>query len=743
MKTNQNQNLVNLEKLRKEEATLQTIDEKYNKKSYKKMRKQFVAEYCTSDKFDLLHKSINEYCIKIKQELASCKKLPHDDVKPNTDGMSKLEARLAYLPYNNGRRISEYTKAELISDLVSEKFTLKVYKSIVDRLLSLYIETLKTKNPGKFIINSISDYFADTFGLPIETGGQIVDIFASAGMFKVTKSNTKDGNKHKIFMISVKFEGIEDLYLKMRETSKDCARLSIGKPVDEDTFMISQAKWRYSQKKMPESQVKGVEKMNTTPYCFADYVTEETIEDAVYQLILPDTEYDNWKLTGEVSDEFSWTRVEVLMAIAEFNRIIENGNRFYINRFHDGVNRVYEHKSYFGFQTGKAMRKLLRFYNKKALSPVGVIELKKQLVALYDTDDVDTIMASHGDEWGYLHALQNPNEPTNVIVFQDGTTQGTGLYGICTGSELLLRQGGLWDIGDAPLVKAYSLLKETLNDELSMYYTIKNGKVTVIDCFTTENVKALHMTKLYNVGMERIMTGKSFSDFNSMDEDELDVTVDALQFNEEYQTEISKLGKLRPLLMTVREAGLDIDRDRLEQIFNKSIVKIAYSALKAMNIINSVSRGDKTTEIYEWTLPNGAKAQYAMVDSVETHIKWINTNGATHSFLHYVKKLVPGSKWRGLAPRIIQSLDAYLVSYVESHTSFDMATIHDSYGSHPNNAPIVRIAYKAGLIELYKWDPLTKIVSELVGRNVVSIQNQENKEEVLRNIQASKNGLLY
>jgi len=49
---------------------------------------------------------------------------------------------------------------------------------------------------------------------------------------------------------------------------------------------------------------------------------------------------------------------------------------------------------------------------------------------------------------------------------------------------------------------------------------------------------------------------------------------------------------------------------------------------------------------------------------------------------------------------------------------FNIITVHDAFRCHPNNAQAMREHYRDILIELSKSNPLEKVVSELLGRNV-------------------------
>jgi hypothetical protein len=390
------------------------------------------------------------------------------------------------------------------------------------------------------------------------------------------------------------------------------------------------------------------------------------------------------------------------------------GNKFRISRFQDGVNRLYEESTYFGFQKHKAIRSMLRFAEKKRLTKAGIEALRAQIEAEPEL----------AKDFGWEEALANPKKWTNVIVYQDATTQGTQLFGIATGSKALLAQGGAYPV-KGEFVKAYKLLADKLNEELSIYYTRAKGEVTRVEVFNTKNTKALHMTTLYNVGKLRLLTGKSFGGEELTEEFALSKEND----------------KFISLLETCRLNGLDLPEEDLWEIFQKSIWYVAGDALRAMNVINKCI--DDKTLIYKWTSAlTGSTCQYAMsTTKPEIHI-WCDMKGRVHRVTHHIKVLEAKAKWRGLAARLIQGADADIMNYMLRGEAY-LATIHDSFGSHPNDAGYVKERYKEALIRLYESDFLTHQLREITGLRVKSLQEGNDRKEIIKGIENSTNYLMY
>lgn len=664
------------------------IDNKYSRKEYKKLLNQYLAK---TFNYQNILSDIEKVLVDYKKEYEERKQLIHSFDKPTAEQLADKapeERALLWLPYNNGKKIA------LLKSVLEYKIDIKRLRKVIRWLVEARIQS----KGDEFIVDILANK-----GVSM----QLIQLLDYIGFLSLRKG-TSEKNRA-IFMVTLKLEGIEDLIIKEKITSKNRVKFSVADEIKEDTFLISQKSWRYEQPKLSMGQIEALDKASNTWFSLREGLTEVDITKAVMAKLKID------KVTHR------WQEIEINIAIEEFRQIMRAGNKFRLDRFQDGANRMYEKSTYFGFQQHKALRSMLRFHNKRVMTPEGVEELKRQIEAEPEL----------ADAMGWNEALANPSKPTGIIVYQDATTQGTQLFGVCTASPLLLAQGGAYDIGDELLVKAYELLSKELNKELSVFYTLQRGEVTHINCFTVNNVKSLHMTSLYNVGKERILTGKGFT---SEDMEEI--------FEIEFEDRKNKLGKLQPLLKTAREAGLDIDKEKLYELFKKALWKIAGAALKAMDIINQCV--DDETLVYKWrSILDNSINQYAMVASYDDKSTWVDLHGNLHTITIHTKVLEPKAKWRGLAARLIQSMDSDLVRYMY-RGNVDLATIHDSYGSHPNDAKYVRDRYKDGLILLFRSDPLTRMLSDITGKRVKSLQNQEiDKQELEMKIRNSRYSLMY
>ena len=99
---------------------------------------------------------------------------------------------------------------------------------------------------------------------------------------------------------------------------------------------------------------------------------------------------------------------------------------------------------------------------------------------------------------------------------------------------------------------------------------------------------------------------------------------------------------------------------------------------------------------------------------------------------HYLRML------NGIAPNFIHSLDAtVLYKTVElciENGVKEFSLIHDSYGVHPNNIPILNSSFREAYIEVFKNEPLVQFASQLCGDEVDNVKkamiNTLNLDEV-------------
>jgi len=740
-------------------AAAQASDDGVSSKIYKKEVKAHVAETITAE-------FLGEFLLKMEGAIdtaiatgAECTTLGFTDVTPpSKDGVDMsdqkqyVQYRLAWEKFNNFTRIAALETYVESNRLFVNNITLKALRRLYEGILRNEVRSHKTKNPGMFIVNSIIPILLKETQVPKPFIMNIVQGMSDAGILDLRKHayTKKDNSGGAIdWMIDVDMGDVTELTTTQMMTSKQNLTLGAVDQVTTDNHMISQRAWHYANLDKPDIAVTAYQYISDTKYSFRDGLTEDEVRYAVSTMLQSDSDRANDIPLGSTPDTH-WQHLEMERYVHEWRRAIENGNVFSLRRFLDSANRIYD-EAMFGFQKSSAMKELLRFAERFEYSEADWDEVKWAAVVVYEDIHADnqkkavayynanheTMLFNHGDDRGYFHAINNPSERTNIILFLDATTQGTQLYGAVSCSAELLQQGGATISQGETFEKAYALLARELNWLLA----IEEDFTAVKDVFNTKNVKSLHMTALYNSGKGRLLEGRGFQ--TNVEEWEL-----ALQ--DEYETSTSKLGKLEPLLMTIREAGLKTDRDVIYELFMKALRKIAQDALDTMSRVNTLVKEDTLeTEVYTWTSPDGMPNQYAMVEGTEETLSWITNTGEHHSLTYHDKKLTPGYAWRGLAPRWIQSLDAYLVRYIvlqgmEVHCPF--ALVHDSYGVPASFVKSLRQWYRDGLCSIVDADPLLTLAEDVVGHTVspkFSLQYDRDNEAIKRQIQASSNALMY
>ncbi len=732
-------------------------DEDLNPRRYTKMVKQVVASTVDVEYFENFKSHhLGEAISMAKATLAELLLLGTTDIKPATPdeklfGTDHIAHRLLWAKYNNHTRIEKLQKYILTVRAAAENITLKGLKKVMNAIIKNNVKALRTRNPDEFIVNSILPIIAKEFDIPVSIAMNLIQALNDSNFLSLSKTTYSKvgGDDGAIdWMINFQSGDLSELETMRLLTSKQNAVVGRPEEITADTHMVSQRAWAYESITKPTDVVDVLNYFSDMRYSFRDGLTYEDRLNAYYSAILDDHNKQSLVDTGTVSLEKHQSMAIALYEL-EYARIMEAGNRFAIRRFLDSANRVYD-ESMFGFQQSSAMKELLRFADKFEYSDEDWNEVKWATVVVYEKLYADNrakaikhfdlnhkeMLVKYGDDRGYFAAIE-AREDTNIILFLDATTQGTQLYGAVTCSPSLLKQGGATVSSDKEFVKAYTLLADSLNWK----FAIELGSDSVVEIFNTDNVKSLHMTSLYNSGKKRLLEGRSFND--KMEEWE-----QALE--SEYETSTSKLGKLVPLLMTMRENDINLEADKVYTIFRAALKVIAEDALEAMSRVNKLVFDDADANtIYQWTSIDGQVNQYAMTKNTEEVIEWITAEGEEHSLTYHDKILEPKASWRGLAPRWIQSIDAYIVRYIgmkAMEAECPLALVHDSFGVPACYAEQLRQWYRDVLCIIVDADPLRALASEIKGFAVgeaFSLQFGRDRDAIKRQIQASSNALMY
>ncbi len=720
-------------------ATRKENEKYYSNRRFKKELDTYIAENFGDEELLVFLDGIEDANKAYATEYVARKALPHSDIKPKTKGMNKVKRELAYRPYNNGKIITKLEEAVKISSYFFESIDLKKFKTLHRSLLMAHLKSLRGSNKGSFVSNVALNAFTNLLGIGIDEvsllgSGQIMEILTDCNIIRRTKTSTANGRA--TFMIKTGYKNVSDLFVSFIETRKESVRFTAPKDINENSWIMGRNAKMYSASTLSPALIYSINKLNSMKIAFADWVTVDDVRIAVINKLTKDGKHP----------VANWMNNEADYAVIEFLAVKESGNVFYIEHFTDGVNRIYEYRSYFGFQEGSAFRSMLRFADKHAVTEKGIKAYKAAAKEMYGSDKPASILALDSrDKWGYANAIANPIEPTGSVVFQDATSQGTGIYGLVTGDEGLLTLGGFTEMDSKYWRKAYEVLAEELNILLSVHYTGVLGKEIYLNCFNVLNIKSINMTKLYNVGDLRIMTGKGYNPEIESDEIDIDVDLSSLESGAEFVRTNEINGKdLVPLLQTVRDAGLDINYDDMLDLFNKAIRAVVPYALRAMNSINAVVKDKDSRTMFEWKSFDGTINRYAMTETVDIVTHWVTQKGYQHQLTHSMQAFRPLSAWRGVAPRLVQGIDAQFVRYVLNVCVFDVATIHDSFGSHGNNAEEVSTAYITSALRVFDNDEGTDMLQQIHGKDIVSLQRKDiNRKEIRTQILNGKYSIMF
>jgi len=223
--------------------------------------------------------------------------------------------------------------------------------------------------------------------------------------------------------------------------------------------------------------------------------------------------------------------------------------------------------------------------------------------------------------------------------------------------------------------------------------------------FTKDGIKPVFMIWAYNAGKDRILNGSP-----KVIVDPFDGTT-TLDYTNRSQglIDIAK-GVKYGAEDTLYEAFIDILQNLVPEIF----------FLKA--IFKKLVKGN-AKELYTWTLPDGAIAQYANVtkkdqdkDTMEDIVEAIDKDGDRHIHTVYTKSLKVSTSLAGLLPRVIHSIDAYIQRQivVRAHKlGIVVVPNHDSFMFDEQYKEVMFNLIKDIYAEVMETRVLANIVKEL------------------------------
>lgn len=288
-----------------------------------------------------------------------------------------------------------------------------------------------------------------------------------------------------------------------------------------------------------------------------------------------------------------------------------------------------------------------------------------------------------------LFAHQN-GYPVEHITYLDCTNQALQLYATLTSCKDTAYLCNI-SSGDE-LTDAYGVLANAMNE------------LTGLDIFDRNNCKKALMTTLYGK-----MDGES------------EITKYFLENGIQYQDKMTNT--------------------EMVEYFQKAMRAIAPHAMRAMDVLQSINCADVDT--YYWTMPDGFKVKYDVKSKEKFEIACKTKSGVNFNF-EKVVKVYKGSKYnRGMSPNVIHSVDGYVAremirrmtqpcaKFNRNYPAF-ITSIHDAFGTHPNNAEEMTYHYTNIMCELNESNLLQDIMSQISGKNMLSIKKNTLTNDMIR-----------
>lgn len=289
-----------------------------------------------------------------------------------------------------------------------------------------------------------------------------------------------------------------------------------------------------------------------------------------------------------------------------------------------------------------------------------------------------------------LYNSQAKGLPVEHITYLDCTNQALQLYAVLTSCKDTAYLCNI-SSGDV-LTDAYGVLAKAMNE------------ITKLDIFDRNNCKKALMTTLYGK-----MDGES------------EIIKYFLENGTIYQDKITD--------------------EELASAFQKAMRTIAPHAMRAMDVLQSLNCAD--IDIYYWTMPDGFKVKYDVKSTQKLEISCKTKSGVKFNFDRDVQ-VYKGSEFnRGMSPNVIHSVDGYVAremvrrmkepcaKFNRNYPAF-ITSIHDAFGTHPNNAEEMTWHYTNIMCELNDSDLLKDIMSQISGKSMLSIKKNTLTNDMIR-----------
>lgn len=220
------------------------------------------------------------------------------------------------------------------------------------------------------------------------------------------------------------------------------------------------------------------------------------------------------------------------------------------------------------------------------------------------------------------------------------------------------------------------------------------------DVFCKDNIKPLFMVWAYNAGKDRILDG---------------VTVD----EESILGSVLSNIKVPGLIALTGAKNTPANRDILWAAFEDAVMQYVPAVVALKTLFKKLIKHNPLTQT-QWTLPDGAIAQYASPASISETLYWVTSTGKQHQHTHHKKVIVTNEKSAGLLPRVIHSFDAYVARQIVLRAARLGITVipnHDSFMYDIQHDSTINSIIQQIFIELLESDAFNNVVTELNAAN--------------------------
>ena len=297
--------------------------------------------------------------------------------------------------------------------------------------------------------------------------------------------------------------------------------------------------------------------------------------------------------------------------------------------------------------------------------------------------------------------------PVEHITYLDCTNQALQLYAVLTSCKDTAYLCNI-SSGDE-LTDAYGILAEEMNkmldeDYIYIEFAEKMNQITNANIFDRNNCKKALMTTLYGK-----MDGES------------EIIKYFLENGIVYDDKITD--------------------EELKTTFQTAMRVIAPHAMRAMDVLQSLNHAEIDT--YYWTMPDGFKVKYDVKSTQKLDISCKTKSGVKFHFDRDVQ-IYKGSEFnRGMSPNVIHSVDGYVAremirrmtqhcaKFNRNYPAF-ITSIHDAFGTHPNNAEEMTYHYTNIMCELNESNLLQDIMSQISGKNMLSIKKNTLTNDMIK-----------